>query len=250
MKLYIIKINGIDVYKTEAISKIKAFDKIKQNLPDLLSYPHFWCLACCPNKIPMTVPEKIIFHSKPYRYYMAYRKEPDRAEKIETNRGYYFHGENIIKCMKNINYLVTASDSESSDSDFDESEDLGYESQTDKIVFKKLKRNKKRKDKKMRLMGNIFKTKKIKLVVEEDNESLDSSFNSSSESESESEPDDEDDILQKQMICYFKKYMTLEVFNRIVDSDYDSEEDSFEFIIKNIESNKSSINCVSCFRSN
>lgn len=242
MKLYTVRINDRDIFTTKATDKIKAFSKIRQQLPSLLSYPYFWCLACCPNKPPATIPEKIIFYSKPYRYYMEYKRDPDRVNKIETNRGFYFIGKDIVECMKNINYMVTASDSSSSDPDLDDfEEDSAIFLWQNKLNIRKLRRREKLRGKKMRLMGKIYKTKKIKLknfATTQRNPSQTSS-NSSSYSETDSEPDDERDILKKEMICYFKKYMTLAIFNDAEDS---SETSSIELIEKNCKKTT----CTNC----
>jgi len=245
MKLFTVKINNIEIYTTKASSKFNAFSLINQHLPELLSYPHYWCIAHHPNEIPITIPEKIVFYSKPYQYYMIYKNDPDRADKIELEKGYYFYGKNIVECIKDINYLVTASDSDSSDNDNDNDNDNFDDKKNRKILRRKIKL----KNNKIRLMGGILKKKKIKrkkkekIVIHSDLDSC---------SESESEPEDEN-IFIKYITHYVKKHMTFDIFNKIINFSAEKNDirchDTIEFIVSPIFENKfkdKETVCVNC----
>jgi len=256
MKLFTVRINNRDIYATEAIDRIEAFAQIKQNLPELLSYPHFWCLSCCPSKIPMTVPEKIIFFSKPYRYYINHKNDPDRAKKIETNKGYYFQGKNIVECIKDINYLVTASDSDSTDDDTGYIADCGGDNKT-KILMRREKIRKK----KIRMMGGIYKSRKKK-IERKNNKSEgksepegESEGKSEGESEGESESEGEgEEVFNLHVIYYIKKYMTLEVFTNVINSSLNRKlsslerHDNIELVISNFlpSMDRNRCMCVIC----
>lgn len=251
MTSYTVKINDVDVYTTESNSKKRAFNLIRSQLPNLLSYPHFWCLLCCPNNVPMTIPEQLIYFSEPYRYYMAYKDDPDRSKKIETDKGYYFQGMNIITCMKELNYFVTGSDSDTSDKSDDNqscnSNNSDQDAFADEPTYKQhtrlrvQKRRKKMRCRKARLMGGIVKKCNRrknwlhpgKSQIEEDSmsysppESLDES---SSESEYEG---DEEDVYHKYLIYYIKKYMTYDVLDKVLNYNPLSEENQYDACIGN-----------------
>ena len=229
MNNFIIKLNGTELCRLEATDELNIFNIIRYQLPKLLTYPHFWYISCCPKKIDkkifITTAEKIVYYSKPYQYYIKYKNDPKNYEKIETERGYYFEGKNIISTLKEINYLVTASDSESSSESDTEHRDLN-----DNRVFfknrKKFNRLRKKRINKIRNMGLIKKRKifnrkvvyykKSKLSQYSDEElSSDEELNSSSEEFNSDEKIEY--ILEKYLIYYIKKHLDFSIFSKLID---------------------------------
>ena len=270
MKHFIIKINNVAIISVEAKDLKKAFKEIKKQLPNLLSFPHFWCLACCPNKIPLTIPEKIIFFSKPYKYYMEYKNDLERVDKIETNKGYYFHGENIIKCIKDVNYLVTSSDTSEDNTSVSViaiTVPNTNSQKKHKIRKNKIRKNKIRK-KRMRLMGCVYKKvfSTVRPISPLSDADIESSISDASTSSISSQCqrcqrihplcqslcpdiDDFEELLNKQITYYIKKYMTYKVFIEILNTCNENKEideiyggDNMEIITDE----KSQLNCYKC----
>lgn len=86
--------------------------KLIPKLPQLLIYPHYWNLVNYPKKMPSTIVEKIIYFSRPYRFYIKNRKKRKKLKHIETDNGYYFYGGMVENCMYELNNITTESSSD------------------------------------------------------------------------------------------------------------------------------------------
>lgn len=113
MPKYKLIINGKKVYKSKTKNLENFYNKIKNDIPNYIKYPHFWNLIYSPKALPNTIAEKIIYFSKPYRYYL-YCKNNIESVDIETDHGYYFHGRTIVNYLKDLNYITGGSNSETS----------------------------------------------------------------------------------------------------------------------------------------
>ena len=70
MPKYKLIINNKKVYKSKAKNLEEFYNKVKNEIPKLIKYPHFWNLIYSPMDLPCTIAEKIIYFSRPYRYYL------------------------------------------------------------------------------------------------------------------------------------------------------------------------------------